>query len=157
MQRLGLGEHSHAWSLPQTMATCCSTCSREIFPSWVEPTRATAKAARAKGINTVESFFGLALAEELEPADPVVANNVLAHVPNINDFVAGIARLLKPQGRARLSFLIYCSYLRVISSTRSTTSITAICFHGTAHCFDPGLEVVDVEQLPTHGGSLRVS
>ena len=72
--------------------------------SWVEPTRATAEAARAKGIKTVESFFGLGLAEELEPADLVVANNVLAHVPNINDFVAGIARLLKPQGRASIEF-----------------------------------------------------
>ena len=66
----------------------------------IERTHATADSARAKGITTIERFFWVALAKGLKLADLVVANNVLAHVPDINDFVAGIARLLKPAGRA---------------------------------------------------------
>ena len=73
-------------------------------PAGIEPTHATAEAAREKGIETIERFFGAELAEELEPADLVVANNVLAHVPDINDFVSGISKLLKPNGRASLEF-----------------------------------------------------
>jgi SAM-dependent methyltransferase len=68
----------------------------------IEPTHATAAAARTKGIETIERFFGCSLAKELPQADLVVANNVLAHVPDINDFVAGISRLLKPDGRASI-------------------------------------------------------
>ena len=124
----------------------------------IEPTHATAEAARAKGIDTLERFFGVALATELEPADLVVANNVLAHVPDINDFVAGIARLLKPTGRASIEFphllrllagnqfdTIYhehYSYLSLGTVARIAVSV--------------GLRVVDVEELTTHGGSLRV-
>ena len=124
----------------------------------IEPTRATAEAARAKGIETIERFFGVALAEELEPADLVVANNVLAHVPDINDFVAGIARLLKPEGRASIEFphllrlleanqfdTIYHEHYSYLS-LRTVQRIAAAA----------GLSVVDVEELPTHGGSLRV-
>ena len=87
---------------------------------------ATAEAARAKGIDTIEQFFGVALAKELEQADLVVANNVLAHVPDINDFVAGIARLLKPKGVPPSSFRICCGSWRAISLTLSTMSTTAI-------------------------------
>ena len=68
----------------------------------IEPTASTAAAARGRGIDIVESFFGVALARELaaagRQADLMAANNVLAHVPDINDFVAGFATLLKPQG-----------------------------------------------------------
>ena len=73
----------------------------------IEPTKATAEAARAKGIDTIEGFFGTKMAGELEKADLIVANNVLAHVPDINDFVEGIARLLKPQGSVSMSAHIY--------------------------------------------------
>ena len=124
----------------------------------IEPTHATAEAARAKGIETIERFFGVELAAELEPADLVVANNVLAHVPDINDFVAGIARLLKPEGRASIEFphllrllegnqfdTIYHEHYSYLS-LRTVQRIAAAA----------GLSVVDVEELPTHGGSLRV-
>ena len=120
--------------------------------------RCARQAARAKGVTTIERFFGVALAEELEPADLVVANNVLAHVPDINDFVAGIARLLKPHGRASIEFphllrllagnqfdTIYHEHYSYLS-LRSVARIAAAA----------GLAVVDVEELPTHGGSLRV-
>lgn len=74
----------------------------------IEPTHSTANAARAKGIPVVERFFGRELAAELvaqgQSADLTVANNVLAHVPDINDFVAGFALLLKPAGVASFEF-----------------------------------------------------
>ena len=128
----------------------------------IEPTHATAEAARALGIPTIERFFGVALAEELvaqgKAADLVVANNVLAHVPDINDFVAGIARLLKPTGLASIEFphllkllegnqfdTIYHEHYSYLS-LRVVQRIARVA----------GLEVVDVEVIPTHGGSLRV-
>ena len=124
----------------------------------IEPTHATAEAARAKGIHTIQRFFGRELASELDPADLVVANNVLAHVPDINDFVEGIALLLKPTGRASIEFphllrllagnqfdTIYHEHYSYLS-LRAVQRIVAAA----------GLAVIDVEELPTHGGSLRV-
>jgi SAM-dependent methyltransferase len=74
----------------------------------IEPTASTAKAARVLGLEVIERFFGVALADELasagRQADLIAANNVLAHVPDINDFVAGFAHLLKPTGVATFEF-----------------------------------------------------
>lgn len=128
----------------------------------VEPTASTARAARAKGIEILERFFGLALAEELaragRQADLIVANNVLAHVPDINDFVAGFARLLKPQGIATFEFPhLLCmvqggQFDTAYHEHYSYLSLTTVQRIFAAN----GLVVFDVEQLPTHGGSLRV-
>jgi SAM-dependent methyltransferase len=128
----------------------------------VEPTASTAAAARAKGIETVESFFGVALAEELvsagRSADLMAANNVLAHVPDINDFVAGFATVLKPTGVATFEFP---HLLRLVQDAQFDTvyhehfsylSLTAVARVFAAN----GLAVFDVEEVPTHGGSLRV-
>ncbi|GLK59735.1 MULTISPECIES: class I SAM-dependent methyltransferase [Azotobacter] len=128
----------------------------------VEPTASTAHAARAKGIDIVERFFGVALAAELaqagHQADLIVANNVLAHVPDINDFVAGFAYLLKPAGVATFEFP---HLLRMRQQSQFDTayhehysylSLTAVQSIFAAN----GLAVFDVEELPTHGGSLRV-
>ena len=128
----------------------------------IEPTHNTADAARAKGIDVVEDFFGVALANKLigegRAADLIAANNVLAHVPDINDFVAGFARLLKPQGVATFEFphLMHlvdkCQFDTVYHEHFSYLSLTAV-----RHVFERnGLAVFDVEELPTHGGSLRV-
>ncbi len=128
----------------------------------IEPTSSTANAARAKGIAIVEDFFGVTLAQSLveqgKAADLTVANNVLAHVPNINDFVAGFALLLKPAGVATFEFP---HLLRLVADNQFDTiyhehysylSLTAV-----QHIFaDNGLTVFDVEELSTHGGSLRV-
>jgi SAM-dependent methyltransferase len=128
----------------------------------VEPTASTAAAARAKGLEVVERFFGVALADELVgngwQADLTAANNVLAHVPDINDFSAGFARLLKPAGVATFEFphllnLIQQNQFDTIYHEHfSYLSLTAVMriFHAN------GLTVFDVEELPTHGGSLRV-
>ena len=128
----------------------------------IEPTASTAVAARAKGIRIVEDFFGVRLARELaaqgKQADLTAANNVLAHVPDINDFVAGFAALLKPQGVATFEFP---HLLRLMAENQFDTiyhehfsylSLTAVSRIFACN----GLKVVDVEELPTHGGSLRV-
>ena len=124
----------------------------------IEPTRATAEAARAKGIPTLERFFGLQLSDELEPADLVVANNVLAHVPDINDFLAGISRLLKPGGMASIE----CPHLlRLLQGNQFDTIYHEHYSYLSLQVVEriagvAGLLLVDVEELPTHGGSLRM-
>ncbi|MDP2769560.1 MAG: class I SAM-dependent methyltransferase [Giesbergeria sp.] len=128
----------------------------------IEPTASTAAAARAKGIVVVERFFGVALAEELaadgRQADLMVANNVLAHVPDINDFVEGFARLLKPHGIATFEFpnllrmVQGCQFDTAYHEHYSYLSLTAVQRIFAAN----GLAVLDVQELPTHGGSLRV-
>jgi C-methyltransferase C-terminal domain/Putative zinc binding domain/Methyltransferase domain len=128
----------------------------------IEPTRSTADAARAKSIEIVEEFFGVELAEKLvsqgKQADLTAANNVLAHVPDINGFVKGFAVLLKPSGVSTFEFP---HLLRMVTENQFDTiyhehysylSLTAV-----KHIFEAnGLSVFDVEELPTHGGSLRV-
>ncbi len=128
----------------------------------IEPTASTAEAARGKGIDILEAFFGVALAGQLAAedgqADLMAANNVLAHVPDINDFVAGFAELLKPQGVATFEFP---HLLRLVEGNQFDTiyhehfsylSLSAVDRIFTAN----GLSVFDVQELPTHGGSLRV-
>lgn len=128
----------------------------------VEPTASTAAAARSKGIEIEESFFGVALAKRLaaagRQADLTAANNVLAHVPDINDFVSGFAALLKPQGVATFEFP---HLMKLVSGNQFDTiyhehysylSLSAVRRIFAAN----GLTIFDVEELPTHGGSLRV-
>ncbi len=128
----------------------------------IEPTASTARAAREKGLEIRELFFGEAvgrkLAEEGWGADLMAANNVLAHVPDINDFLKGFAALLKPTGVVTFEFP---HLLRLMAEHQFDTlyhehysylSLTAV----QALCARSGLAVFDVEELPTHGGSLRV-
>lgn len=128
----------------------------------IEPTASTAAAARARGVEIVEQFFGTALARELaaqgRQADLMVANNVLAHVPDINDFVAGFALLLKPTGVATFEFphllqmVRQCQFDTAYHEHYSYLSLGTVSRIFAAN----GLQVFDVERLPTHGGSLRV-
>jgi SAM-dependent methyltransferase len=159
VQQLGLGPESLVVELASNDGYLLQYVQQRGIPCLgIEPTSATAEAARAKGISTLERFFGVELAEQLESADLVVANNVLAHVPDINDFVAGIARLLKPTGRASIEFP---HLLRLLEGNQFDTiyhehysylSLRVVQRIANA----AGLDVVDVEELPTHGGSLRV-
>lgn len=128
----------------------------------IEPTAGTAAAARAKGLHIVEQFFGVELARSLvsegQQADLTVANNVLAHVPDINDFVAGFAVLLKPHGVATFEFphllqlVQQCQFDTIYHEHFSYLSLTAVLGIFAAN----GLTVFDVQALNTHGGSLRV-
>ena len=128
----------------------------------IEPTASTAAASRLKGIETLEEFFGVGLAKRLAAngwqADLIAANNVLAHVPDINDFAAGFAILLKPAGVATFEFphlinLIEKNQFDTIYHEHfSYLSLTAVQRIFAAN----GLRVFDVEEHPTHGGSIRV-
>jgi hypothetical protein len=128
----------------------------------IEPTESTAHAARVLGIPVLSEFFGQLLSQRLveqgKQADLIAANNVYAHVPDINDFTQGIKTLLKPQGVVTIEFphlmqllshnqfdTIYHEHFSYLS-LYTVQMIFASC----------GLRIFDVEQLPTHGGSLRV-
>jgi len=128
----------------------------------IEPTAGTAAAARAKGVEIVEAFFCTRLAHKLLEqgvrADLMAANNVLAHVPDINDFIQAFALVLKPEGVATFEFphlyrLIaekqFDTMYHEHFSYLSLTHVVRIFKHN-------GLEVFDVEEQETHGGSLRV-
>ena len=124
----------------------------------IEPTAATAAAAREKGIETIEEFFGFSLACELKKADLIIANNVLAHVPDINDFASGIASLLKSDAQASIEFphllnlIRYSQFDTIYHEHYSYLSLSTVERIFTS----VGLEVIEVEKLTTHGGSLRV-
>jgi SAM-dependent methyltransferase len=136
--------------------------SKNIACLGVEPTASTAAAARQKGINIVEDFFGVMLAQELVEqgwsADLMAANNVLAHVPDINDFVSGFAHLMKPEGVATFEFPHLLNMVRenqfdtAYHEHYSYLSLLAV----TRIFKENGLKVFDVETTPWHGGSLRV-
>ena len=128
----------------------------------IEPTAGTAKAARQKGIAITEAFFGEALAAELarngQSADLMTANNVLAHVPDINDFVKGFATLLKPEGVATFEFP---HLINMVAQTQFDTAYHEHYSYLSLTAVDRifrqnGLAVFDVETTPWHGGSLRV-
>jgi SAM-dependent methyltransferase len=128
----------------------------------VEPTEGTADAARAKGVPTVCRFFSVATAESLReaegPARLVLGNNVLAHVPDLNDFVAGVRVLLDPDGFATFEFphlaklIEFNQFDTIYHEHFSYFSFTTVRGVFDAH----GLRLFDVEELDTHGGSLRI-
>jgi len=128
----------------------------------IEPTDSTADEAEKIGVPVLREFFGEALGQELaqegKQADLIVGNNVYAHVPNINDFTKGLKAVLKPGGTITLEFphlmrliengqfdTVYHEHFSYLS-LRTVSQIFASC----------GLHIWRVEQLPTHGGSLRV-
>ncbi|HEY3568990.1 MAG TPA: class I SAM-dependent methyltransferase [Thermoanaerobaculia bacterium] len=128
----------------------------------IEPARNVAEAAEAAGIPTIVKFFGEATARELvaegKRADLLVGNNVLAHVPGLNDFVKGLKILLTPSGVLTMEFP---HLLRLMAEDQFDTiyhehysyfSFATVRKVFAAH----GLTLFDVEELPTHGGSLRI-
>ncbi|MFZ6720286.1 methyltransferase domain-containing protein [Undibacterium sp. Ji49W] len=128
----------------------------------VEPTSSTATAAREKGIRIIERFFGAELAHELLATegrvDLAVANNVLAHVPDINDFVRGFADILSEQGVASFEFP---HLLNMVQQNQFDTAYhehySYLSLHAVKTVFERnGLHIFDVQEWPTHGGSLRV-
>lgn len=131
---------------------------RNIPCQGVEPSGSTAAAARALGLSVIEDFFGLQLAQSLQPADLIIANNVLAHVPDINDFVRGLKAALKPGGVITLEFphllnLIRFSQFDTIYHEHFSY-LSLLTVTGIFNSF--GLDIYDVEELETHGGSLRL-
>jgi SAM-dependent methyltransferase len=128
----------------------------------IEPTDSTAEAAEALGIPVLREFFGARLGRQLaatgQQADLVIGNNVYAHVPDINDFTQGLKAVLKPGGTLTLEFphllnlLKYCQFDTIYHEHFSYLSLGTVQRIFSA----AGLRVFDVEELSTHGGSLRV-
>jgi len=161
--RFELGENSHVVEVAANDGYLLQYFKARSIPCLgIEPTASTAAAARDKGIEIVEDFFDVRLAVILaaqgRQADLIIANNVLAHVPDINGFVGGFAQLLKPHGVVTLEFphlmqLVAGNQFDTIYhehfSYLSLGTVTRIALRN-------GLAVFDVEELPTHGGSLRV-
>jgi SAM-dependent methyltransferase len=136
--------------------------SKNISCFGVEPTSGPASAAREKNIEVIEDFFvesmAVRLAKEDRLADLMLANNVLAHVPDINDFVKGFSILLKSQGVATFEFphllnlLKFTQFDTIYHEHYSYLSLTAV----ESIFKTNGLSIFDVEELTTHGGSLRI-
>lgn len=128
----------------------------------IEPTAQTAAAAKQLNIPIIQEFFGKELAQKLAAqgkyADLLIGNNVFAHVPDINDFTAGMKILLKPQGTITLEFPHLLNLIQkhlfdtVYHEHYSYLSATSVATIFKAH----GLRIYNLEEIPTHGGSLRV-
>ena len=163
IEQLGLGRDSLVIELASNDGYLLQFFKQQHVPVLgVEPATNVARAAEAAGISTLVDFFGPPLADRLagdgRRADLLVANNVLAHVPDLNGFVSGIKTVLKPQGLATLEFP---HLLRLIEEHQFDTiyhehfsyfSLAVVRAVFARH----GLAIVDVEELPTHGGSLRL-
>jgi SAM-dependent methyltransferase len=161
VERFGLGPDSQVVEVASNDGYLLQYfAERGVSVLGVEPTSNTAEVAVGKGIPTIVDFFGRRLAEERLSggADLIIGNNVFAHVPDINDFSAGLKTALKPNGVISLEFP---HLLRLIEQAQFDTIYHEHFSYlslGTAEAIlgSQGLKVFDVEQLPTHGGSLRV-
>lgn len=128
----------------------------------IEPTASTAAAAEAIGVPTLREFFGSGLAKRLadegRKADLIAGNNVFAHVPDINDFTLGLATALKADGVVTLEFP---HLMRLVEFSQFDTvyheHFSYLSLLAAVRIFkQAGLRIFDVEELPTHGGSLRI-
>jgi len=132
--------------------------AKEINCIGIEPTNSTATVAKEKGIAVIEDFFGTILAQTLKKSDLILGNNVLAHVPDINDFVKGMQIALKENGTITMEFP---HLLNIIKENQFDTiyheHFSYLSFYTVQQIFEAqGLKLYDVEKLSTHGGSLRI-
>jgi SAM-dependent methyltransferase len=161
--RFGLGEHSFVVEVASNDGYLLQYFVQRGVPVLgIEPAANVAQVAVSKGVPTLVAFFGARVAEDLQAegrsADLIAANNVIAQVPDLNDFVEGLKILLKPEGVLTLEFphllqLIELNefdtiYHEHFSYFSLLTAVNILSAHG--------LTVFDVEELPSHGGSLRV-
>lgn len=163
VEQLGLGSYSLVMELASNDGYLLQYVKARGIPCvGIEPTAGTAAAARARGIETLGYFFGERFARDFamtrRQADLIVANNVLAHVPDLNDFVAGIKAVLAPGGVATVEFP---HLLQLVTQHQFDTvyheHFSYLSFHTAQRIFvSHGLCIWDVEELPTHGGSLRL-
>jgi SAM-dependent methyltransferase len=161
--RLGLGARSLVMEVASNDGYLLQYLQQRDIPCvGVEPTESTARAARARGIESIGEFFGRDMARcfvaQRRRCDLVLGNNVLAHVPDINDFVAGLREVLAPQGTLTLEFP---HLLQLVQQSQFDTvyheHFSYLSLHTVQRILHAqGLRLWDVEELPTHGGSLRV-
>jgi SAM-dependent methyltransferase len=162
IESLGLGEHSRVVELASNDGYLLQYFHEQRIPVLgIEPAANVAEIAIERGIPTRVEFFGRRTARLLAPrysADLLVGNNVLAHVPDLNDFVGGMKLLLAPGGTITMEFP---HLLRLIEGRQWDTiyheHFSYFSFLTVSRVFAAhGLRLFDVEELPTHGGSLRV-
>jgi SAM-dependent methyltransferase len=162
IERLGLDERSHVVEIASNDGYLLQFFhERQISVLGIEPAANVAKVALQKGIPTLVEFFGVQTASSLageSSADLLIGNNVLAHVPDLNDFVAGMKVLLKPGGVITMEFP---HLMRLIEENQWDTiyheHFSYFSFLTVSRVFEAhGLQLFDVEELPTHGGSLRI-
>ena len=162
-KRLRLDAESHVMEIASNDGYLLQYFLEKQIPCLgIEPSANTAQAAREKGIETLEEFFGADFAERLaqegSKADLIIGNNVLAHVPDVNDFVSGLKIALKNNGVVTMEFP---HLMRLIHKNQFDTiyheHFSYLSFHTVLQIFaEHGLLLFDVEELPTHGGSLRI-
>jgi hypothetical protein len=162
-ERLGLGAQSLVMEVASNDGYLLQHFQARGVPCvGVEPTGSTASAAQAKGIETLGCFFGRDMAQGFvkgrRAVDLVLGNNVLAHVPDINDFVAGFKAVLADTGCVTVEFPHLLQLVRHHQfDTVYHEHFSYLSFHTVQRIFaSQGLSIWDVEALPTHGGSLRV-
>jgi SAM-dependent methyltransferase len=162
IERFGLDEHSKVVELASNDGYLLQYfVERGIPVLGIEPAANVAEVAREKGIRTLVKFFGRATAREVAAmmnADLVIGNNVLAHVPDLNDFVGGINLILGPTGVVTIEFP---HLLHLIGRNEWDTiyheHFSYFSFLTVSRVFERhGMTLFDVEELPTHGGSLRI-
>lgn len=162
-ERLGLGADSFVIEVASNDGYLLKNFVAANIPCLgIEPTASTAAAAEALGVPVLREFFGESLgrqlAEQGRQADLIAGNNVFAHVPDINDFTRGLKAALKPGGTITLEFP---HLMRLIEHTQFDTvyheHFSYLSLHTVKQIFAlAGLRIADVEELSTHGGSLRV-
>lgn len=162
-QRLGLGPDSFVIEVAANDGYLLRNFVQAGIPCLgIEPTASTADAAQRLGVPVLREFFGETLAQVLaadgHQADLIIGNNVYAHVPDINDFTRGLKAALKPGGTVTLEFP---HLMRLIEKTQFDTvyheHFSYLSLQTACRIFmAAGLRVHDVQELPTHGGSLRV-
>jgi SAM-dependent methyltransferase len=162
IERLGLTERSRVVELASNDGYLLQYFQDHGIPVLgIEPAANVAQVARGKGIRTIVKFFGRATAREVAAmmrADLVIGNNVLAHVPDLNDFVAGVKLVLGPRGVVTMEFP---HLLHLIGRNEWDTiyheHFSYFSFRTVGKVFERhGMTLFDVEELPTHGGSLRI-
>ena len=161
--RLALGKDSLVMEVAANDGYLLKNFVRAGIPCLgIEPTAGTADAAENLGIPILREFFGTRLAQYLaaqgKRADLIIGNNVYAHVPDINDFTAGLKAALKDSGTITLEFP---HLMRLLENTQFDTvyheHFSYLSLYTVSRIFaEAGLRVWDVEELPTHGGSLRI-
>lgn len=162
-ERFGLNEKSLVIEMASNDGYLLQYFKQKNIPVLgIEPTKGTAEIAMAKGIETKVEFFGKKLASTLQSqniqADLLIGNNVLAHVPDINDFVGGMKLALKPEGVITIEFP---HLLKLMEDGQFDTiyheHFSYLSFIAVEKIFaSHGLTLFDVDEIPTHGGSLRI-
>jgi SAM-dependent methyltransferase len=158
-QKLSLHENSHIIEIASNDGYLLQYFKEKNIPCLgIEPASSTAQIAKEKGIEVIEDFFTSALACGLKKSDLILGNNVLAHVPDINDFVKGLKIALKEKGTITMEFP---HLLKLIEQNQFDTiyheHFSYLSFYTVKQIFEKQeLQLYDVEKLPTHGGSLRI-